>query len=150
MPCWFLPTSLPASYTHTQAQDSFASCYWPLVSFSFFRIKHQNLWNSAAWKVHEGGMSFSWPFLPSVSPSFLLICLQIESLISLAQYPLPGCWFILLGVFLNPCYGFLEVGFGKHDTPSKVQTFQFRKLSLCLWVSVFWGSTVFVCLFFPV
>lgn len=47
--------------------------------------------------------------------------------------------------FSESALRFPEVGFGKHDPPSKVQTFQFRELSLCLQVSV-----LRVCMFiFP-
>lgn len=39
--------------------------------------------------------------------------------------------------FSESALRFPEVGSGKHDPPSKVQTLQFRELSLCLRVSVF-------------
>ena len=142
MQCWFLPTFLPRPPPHTHIPRYFCSLslFLTFSKFQFFKTKNQNMWNSVASKVHDRPWAFLDPF--SAFSSFSVDMFANWT----THFPCSILSSRPLAHFVRNCsesaLRFPEVSFGKHDTPSKVQTFQFRKLSLCLQVSVF-----FVCVF---
>lgn len=147
MQYWFLPTFLPRPPPHTRIPRYlwYLSLLLTFSKFQFFKTKNQNMWNSIALKVHDRPWAFLDPFLQCITSFSLDMFANWTTHFPcsiLSSRPLAH----FVRNFSESALRFPEVGFGKHDTPSKVQTFQFRKLSLCLRVSVFF---VYVCLFFP-